>query len=205
MSGGGRCNVTHACFDPAVLVQNYPRGGKALRGSFSRFQPRDTVKWFEDRGVKLKTEEDDRMFPVTDRSETIVECLIEEAIAAGVDIRTGISVQGIQHKLVDDKPRFEVRLKSGQIILGDRILLATGSNPLGYQIARSLGHTIIPPFLPYLPLTLPIRACKTYPELQSTTREFASTTPNSNKPVPVLITHWGLSGTGGLETFRLGR
>ncbi|MBD2311628.1 NAD(P)/FAD-dependent oxidoreductase [Desertifilum sp. FACHB-1129] len=199
ISGGGRCNVTHACFDPAVLVQNYPRGGKALRGPFSRFQPRDTVKWFEDRGVKLKTEEDGRMFPVTDRSETIVECLIEEAIAAGVDIRTGISVQGIQHKLVDDKPRFEVRLKSGQIILGDRILLATGSNPLGYQIARSLGHTIIPP-VPSL-FTFNI----TDPRLQDLSGVAVNNArvrlndAKLEQTGPVLITHWGLSGPAVLK------
>jgi predicted Rossmann fold flavoprotein len=68
ISGGGRCNVTHACFDPGVLVQNYPRGGKALRGAFTRFQPRDTVEWFAGHGVKLKTEEDGRMFPITDDS-----------------------------------------------------------------------------------------------------------------------------------------
>lgn len=205
ISGGGRCNVTHACFDPAVLVQNYPRGGKALRGPFSRFQPRDTVKWFESRGVKLKTEEDGRMFPVTDRSETIVECLIEEAIASGVDIRTGISVQGIQRKLADDQPRFEVRLKSGQIILGDRILLATGSNPLGYQIARSLGHTIIPPrsFPIYLqhyrsaPARLS-RSCSQQRASSPQRRQTRTNRPRLNYPL-------GTQRPGGLETFRLGR
>lgn len=84
ISGGGRCNVTHHCFDPALLVQHYPRGGKALRGAFSRFQPKDTIAWFAQQGVALKTEADGRMFPVTDDSETIVECLWQAAEAAGV-------------------------------------------------------------------------------------------------------------------------
>lgn len=88
ISGGGRCNVTHHCFDPALLVQHYPRGGKALRGAFSRFQPQDTIAWFEARGVKLKTEADGRIFPVTDDSETIIDCLVQEATALGIRIRT---------------------------------------------------------------------------------------------------------------------
>ena len=83
ISGGGRCNVTHHCFDPAQLVQNYPRGGKALRGAFSRFQPQDTITWYQQRGVKLKTEADGRMFPVTDDSATIVDCLMKAALKAG--------------------------------------------------------------------------------------------------------------------------
>ena len=99
ISGGGRCNVTHACFDPAQLVQYYPRGGKALRGALTRFQAKDTVAWFESHGVKLKTEADGRMFPVTDNSETIVDCLIDAAEAAGVKIRTGVAVVAIRREL----------------------------------------------------------------------------------------------------------
>ncbi len=90
ISGGGRCNVTHACFDPAQLVTYYPRGGNELRGAFSRFQPGDTVEWFESRGVKLKTEPDGRMFPFSDSSETIAEALREAAKKAGVQVRTGV-------------------------------------------------------------------------------------------------------------------
>ena len=92
ISGGGRCNVTHACFDPARLVTYYPRGANELRGAFTRFQPADTVEWFESRGVKLKTEADGRMFPVTDSSETIADCLREAAKRAGVKVRTGSSL-----------------------------------------------------------------------------------------------------------------
>src|SRR5690242_2271198 len=87
ISGGGRCNVTHACFDPAQLVRNYPRGSRELLGPLHRWQPRDTVAWFESRGVALKTEADGRMFPVTDNSATIVDCLMREAKKAGVEVR----------------------------------------------------------------------------------------------------------------------
>ncbi|MGL5058411.1 MAG: NAD(P)/FAD-dependent oxidoreductase [Microcoleus sp.] len=105
ISGGGRCNVTHSCFDPGVLVQNYPRGGKALRGAFTRFQPRDTVEWFASHSVKLKTEEDGRMFPVTDDSATIVNCLIRAAEDAGVKIITGdpvVSVKNLTDKNIEN-------------------------------------------------------------------------------------------------------
>jgi predicted Rossmann fold flavoprotein len=98
ISGGGRCNVTHACFDPVGLVQYYPRGGKALRGAFTRFQAKDTVAWFQSHGVQLKTEADGRMFPVTDSSETIVDCLFDAAEAAGVKIRTGTAVKSISRR-----------------------------------------------------------------------------------------------------------
>ena len=108
VSGGGRCNVTHACFEPAGLVQNYPRGGKALRGAFSRFQSKDTVSWFGDRGVKLKTEPDGRMFPVTDDSETIVDCLMQAARSAGVNVRTGAPVVSVSRQTDE----FEILLKS---------------------------------------------------------------------------------------------
>jgi hypothetical protein len=99
ISGGGRCNVTHACFDPATLVQYYPRGSKALRGAFSRFQPKDTVAWFQSHGVQLKTEADGRMFPVTDSSETIIDCLIGVAEDVGVRLRTGTAVKSIKQQL----------------------------------------------------------------------------------------------------------
>src|SRR5512139_1303760 len=96
ISGGGRCNVTHACFDPAKLITFYPRGGNELRGAFSRFQPKDTVEWFESRGVKLKTEADGRMFPVTDSSETIAESLRGAAQKAGVKVQLGANLQKVE-------------------------------------------------------------------------------------------------------------
>src|SRR5512143_3311318 len=111
ISGGGRCNVTHACFDPALLVQHYPRGGAALRGPFTRFQPRDTMAWFEQRGVPLKTEADGRVFPVTDRSDTIVACLLNSAQRAGVSARTQASIVSIEHEA---RSGFVLRSKAGE-------------------------------------------------------------------------------------------
>ncbi|MGF1499990.1 MAG: aminoacetone oxidase family FAD-binding enzyme, partial [Elainellaceae cyanobacterium] len=141
ISGGGRCNVTHACFDPAQLVQHYPRGGRALRGAFTRFQPRDTIAWFGDRHIRLKTEADGRMFPISDQSETIVRGLLETAQQAGVKLRLGVAVQSVART----SQGFQLSLKSREVIKGDRLLLATGSNPRGYQLAQSLGHQIEPP------------------------------------------------------------
>src|SRR5580692_12807374 len=96
ISGGGRCNVTHACFDPRELVRGYPRGGRELLGPFRQWQPRDTVAWFADRGVELKTEGDGRMFPVTDESATVIDCLLAAASRAGVVLRTGTAVKAAE-------------------------------------------------------------------------------------------------------------
>ncbi|MGB7413618.1 MAG: aminoacetone oxidase family FAD-binding enzyme, partial [Thermosynechococcaceae cyanobacterium] len=141
ISGGGRCNVTHHCFDPAELVQHYPRGGKALRGAFSRFQPQDTVAWYAQHQVTLKTEADGRMFPVTDDSGTIVQCLLQTTRELGIDIRTGAAVTAV----TKSGAHFRVTLGSGDEVGCDRILLATGSSPQGRRIAKSLGHKIIAP------------------------------------------------------------
>lgn len=210
ISGGGRCNVTHACFDPALLVQYYPRGGKALHGAFNRFQPRDTVAWFESRGVKLKTESDGRMFPITDNSETIVDCLYEAAKEVGVKIRIGMSVVGIkvQEQLpITNDPlpithRFEIELKAGGSLQCDRILLATGSNPIGYQIAQSLGHQIEPP-VPSL-FTFNIKD-KRLEDLAGVSVDSARLRlPIAGKTAleqtgALLVTHWGLSGPAVLK------
>lgn len=105
ISGGGRCNVTHACFDSAQLITCYPRGGMELRGAFSLFQPADTVKWFEARGVKLKIVSDNRIFPVTDSAQTIANCLRESAKKAGVIVQMGLSLQKVEK-------RFEWRIQA---------------------------------------------------------------------------------------------
>jgi hypothetical protein len=141
ISGGGRCNVTHACYDPAELIRHYPRGSLALRGPFTRFQPRDTVAWFERRGVRLKTERDGRIFPVSDDSATIVDCLIHAARDAGVQIRTKVETVRIVH----EASRFTIHLRDGEVFTCDRLLLATGSSAAGWRWAHALGHTVVPP------------------------------------------------------------
>ena len=197
ISGGGRCNVTHHCFDPARLVENYPRGGKALRGAFTRFQPKDTVAWYRERGVKLKTEADGRMFPVTDNSETIVNCLMQAANKAGVDLRTGEGVKSVKQFLdSDNNSYFQVELKNERILQCDRLLMATGSNPSGYRWAKNLGHKI-ESSVPSL-FTFNIRD----PRLKdlagvsvSNARVRLGTGKNKlEQNGALLITHWGLSG-----------
>jgi len=141
ISGGGRCNVTHACFDPAQLITYYPRGGAALRGAFTRFQPEDTIKWFEKHGVRLKTESDGRMFPVTDSSTTIAECLRESAKRAGVKVQTGASLQKVE-SFSENGFRLEVRSEAKALHLQTKkLLLATGSDPTTREIVKSLGIT----------------------------------------------------------------
>jgi hypothetical protein len=198
ISGGGRCNVTHHCFDPAQLVQYYPRGGKALRGAFSRFQPQDTVAWFERWGVKLKTEADGRMFPVTDNSETIVNCLLEVAKAAGVKLITGAPVKSVNKS----GNHFLVGLKSGEELQCDRLLIATGSNPLGYLWARNLGHNIESPVPSLFTFNIKdsrlkdlagVRVEKVHLKLLETGKNKLEQTGT------VLITHWGISGPATLK------
>lgn len=194
ISGGGRCNVTHHCFDPALLVQHYPRGGKALRGAFSRFQPQDTIAWFEARGVTLKTEADGRVFPASDDSETIIDCLVKEATALGIRIRTRAAVKDI----VKVGSEFQVTVaQQTQPLVGDRLLLATGSSPQGYRLAARLGHRLIPP-LPSLftfqiddPL-LHERSGLSVQPVQATLK--LPQQPPLTQTGAILVTHWGFSG-----------
>jgi predicted Rossmann fold flavoprotein len=195
ISGGGRCNVTHACFDPAILIQHYPRGAKELRGAFTRFQPRDTVEWFKRRGVKLKTESDGRMFPLTDDSETIVACLVDSAKRAGVKVRVGVDLAGLRNLL--GLNQFEIQFKDGQTLICDRLLLATGSNKQGYEFARQLGHTIEEP-VPSL-FTFQIKDHRIKNLSGVSVPEAELTIGKLSQLGALLITHWGLSGPAVLK------
>ena len=198
ISGGGRCNVTHACFEPRDLARRYPRGGRELTGAFSRFQPRDTIAWFEARGVALKTEEDGRMFPVTDDSQTIVDCLLGAARKAGVVIRTQCGVKSAARATAGG---FELALTSGETVTVDRLLLATGGNRsnAGLEIARALGHTIEPPVPSLFTFHVDDPRLK---DLAGVSVEDAATavagTPLRERG-PLLVTHWGLSGPAVLK------
>ncbi|MEH1873344.1 NAD(P)/FAD-dependent oxidoreductase [Nostoc sp.] len=198
ISGGGRCNVTHACFLPEELVQNYPRGAKALRGALTRFGPQDTVAWFAAGGVYLKTEADGRMFPVTNTSETIVECLIKAVATSGVKLRIGTHVTSV----TATNGGFDIHLKSGDPIKCDRLLLATGSSLIGYKIVKELGHQIEAP-VPSL-FTFNIAD----PQLQALAgvsvnpvqlRLSLGGKSQLQQTGPLLITHWGLSGPAVLK------
>ncbi len=200
ISGGGRCNVTHACFEPARLVQNYPRGGKALRGAFSRFQAEDTVAWFTDHGVHLKTEADGRMFPITDNSETIVECLIKAAAKSGVELRMGTPVVSVTK--LSPAAGFEILLKSGETKKCDRLLLATGSNPVGYKIAKDFGHHIEPPVPSLFTFNIPDPKLRSLAGVSVNPVQLRLSVDGKTQleqTGPLLITHWGMSGPAVLK------
>jgi len=193
ISGGGRCNVTHSCFDPKELSRRYPRGGQALIGPLNRFQPRDTVAWFEARGVALKTEEDGRMFPTTDSSATIVECLTHSARQAGVKIETNAGVEFI---LRLPKGGFELRLAGGRRIQADRVLLATGgcrSVALG-EMAVTLGHTLEPPVPSLFSLHLASSWLQGLAGVAVDPVEVSAPGVPRAEQGPILITHEGVSG-----------
>lgn len=198
ISGGGRCNVTHHCFDPALLVRHYPRGGKALRGAFTRFQPQDTVAWYKRRGVRLKTEADGRMFPTTDDSATIVDCLMRETRRVGVTVQTKAVVADVPKTA----NRFAVTLKSGAVLDCDRLLLATGSSPQGHRIAEKLGHTLVPTVPSLFTFNVPDKALHELAGVAVESVEAKLVVPNV-KPLtqtgPILVTHWGLSGPAVLK------
>lgn len=192
VSGGGRCNVTHACFDPAELVQRYPRGGRELLGAFHRFQPRDTIAWFAARGVATKTEEDGRMFPITDDSATIAECLLDAARRAGVGIRTQTAVRAVERTALGLK----LTLSAGEPLLCDRLILATGGNKAsgGLAIAESLGHAIVPPVPSLFTFNIQDPRLADISGVSVENVEAALIGTKLRTQGPLLVTHWGLSG-----------
>lgn len=195
ISGGGRCNVTHACFDPIQLVKYYPRGSRELRGPFSRFQPKDTIQWFESRGAKLKVEDDGRMFPVSDSSETIINCLLQEAKRLGVEIRLE---QGIQ-QITPSDGGFHLTLTNEQSMECDRLLMATGSTPKIYPLLEQLGHTIVPLVPSLFTFNLPDSPFLDLAGVAVNAAEVRLPQPGFEQTGPLLITHWGLSGPAVLK------
>lgn len=195
ISGGGRCNVTHSCFDPAVLVKSYPRGGNELRGPFSRFQPRDTVEWFESRGVKLKTEEDGRMFPITDNSETIIGCLLDQAKKLNIEIKTECGVDKIERT----SEGFFLTLSNGSTLTCDQIVFATGSHPKTYAMLESLGHSIVPLVPSLFTFNIPDSPLNDLAGVSSDPVEVSLPAIKWAQKGPLLITHWGVSGPAVLK------
>jgi predicted Rossmann fold flavoprotein len=196
VSGGGRCNVTHACFEPRDLVQRYPRGGRELLGAFHRWQPRDTIAWFAERGVETKTEPDGRMFPVTDDSATVVDCLMRSAERGGVRLVTSMGVRKVEAVGSGESPSFWVTLTDGTGVRCERLLLATGGNraSAGFAIAQALGHAI-EPLVPSL-FTFHIDDARLIGLSGVAVEDVVATIDGTKlrETGPLLITHWGLSG-----------
>lgn len=200
ISGGGRCNTTHACFDPRELVKRYPRGGRELLGPFHRWGPKETVAWFAARGVELKTEPDGRMFPVTDDSDTIVACLKKAAEDAGVAVAIckGVRTAEYAHGAasVEGGARFRITLTDDSTIEADRLLLATGGNKgsAGLAIAERLDHTIEPPVPSLFTFHIDDPRIRGLEGLSLATVATAIAGSRLRESGPILITHWGLSG-----------
>ena len=192
ISGGGRCNVTHACFEPAKLITYYPRGGNELRGAFSRFQPKDTVEWFEEHGVRIKTESDGRMFPVTDDSSTIANTLKFAAKQGGVRLELGASVLN-----ADRNPKggfkLEVQREAKVFLLQTKkLMFATGGDRKSQQLIQALGHTIAPQ-VPSL-FTFNIKDKRINDLAGVSVEDVTLKMDGLTARGPLLITHWGMSG-----------
>jgi predicted Rossmann fold flavoprotein len=207
ISGGGRCNVTHACWDPQLLVGHYPRGGRALRGPFARFAPGDTVAWFRAHGLELKQEADGRLFPRSDRSADVVACLREAARAAGVRL---FRSSPLRQALPLAEGGFRLERRDGAVLRADRLVLATGSHPSGHRLVTSLGHTLVPPVPSLFTLALadPGLAALAGVTMDPVGLELlppSDRPPTDRRPAvhrqrgAVLLTHWGLSGPATLR------
>jgi predicted Rossmann fold flavoprotein len=203
VSGGGRCNVTHACFNPAELTAFYPRGSKELRQAFSRFSTGDTVEWFEQRGVELKTEDDGRMFPVTDDSQTIIDCLMNEAEQHGVQVFTDVGV----HKLEREDDLWKLTLEGAFPALhANSVVIAAGGgrNIQAFQWIKELGHNIIPPVPSLFTFNMPNNGITKLMgvSVEPVTVKIIGT--NIETEGPLLITHWGMSGPAVLKASAFG-
>ncbi len=188
VSGGGRCNVTHAEFIPAELVKRYPRGEKELRGPFHKFMTGDTIGWFQKRGVELKTEEDGRMFPVTDSSETIINCFLKECRRLNIEIRTGQSFKGFRR----NANNWEVSTNT-DVFETDKLMLATGSNPKVWTLLEKMGHTIVDAVPSLFTFNIKDERIKDLAGI-TTEAEVLVKGEKLESSGPLLITHWGMSG-----------
>ncbi len=188
VSGGGRCNVTHACFEPNELVKFYPRGEKELRGPFHQFCSGDTVEWFSDHGVELKMEEDGRMFPVSNSSQTIIDCFLENAKKLGITILTGQSVQSIFKK--ENLWKIETPAEN---YITEKLILATGSNPKIWEMLQTFGHAIVNPVPSLFTFNIKDARIKELPGVSAQVSIKVKDTKLTSTGA-LLITHWGMSG-----------
>ena len=192
VSGGGRCNVTHAQFVPNELSTNYPRGEKELLGPFHSFMTGDTITWFEERGVNLKIEEDGRMFPTTNSSQTIIDCFISEIKRLGIAVLKGQSVKAI----IKQEAQFKI-ITSSEEFSAKKLVVATGSNPKVWKLLEKLGHTIVPPVPSLFTFNIQDERIADLPGIA--TDVSVEVLSEKGKVLlesegPLLVTHWGMSG-----------
>ena len=193
VSGGGRCNVTHHCFDAIKLSRHYPRGERALRTAFKEYSTSDTIDWFASRGVVIKTEADGRMFPSTDSSQTIIDCFLAEARRLLIDIETGVEVTEV-HRVSHEF--LQIQTGAGKKYLTRRVLIAVGGSPKpeAYSLIEKLGHRIIPPIPSLFTFNDSRRSFTDLMGISVINGEVRITGTKFKQTGPLLITHWGLSG-----------
>ncbi len=199
VSGGGRCNVTHACFDIAEMSKKYPRGQHFVKKAFHQFFTTDTIQWFEERTVKLKTEVDGRMFPVSDSSQTIIDCLLKEAGKYGVEIMMNTEVKNVVYKT----NHFEIKLSDlptgpagSRLLTPDYLCIASGGYPKSsmFNWLTELGHTIEEPVPSLFTFNMPGHSITKLMGVSVENVKVKITGSKLEQGGPLLITHWGLSG-----------
>ncbi len=193
ISGGGRCNVTHACFDPKILASHYPRGERELRGPFHKFGPAETIAWFESKRVSLKTEDDGRMFPESDSSQTIIDCFLNAASDHNIDILTGHRIDSIFHS----QQLWKVQTQHETFVC-EKLVIASGSNPKMWELLETLGHSIVPAVPSLFTFNINDKRIANLPGIAT-----PATVKVQGEKLwargPLLITHWGMSGPGILK------
>ncbi|WP_313098173.1 NAD(P)/FAD-dependent oxidoreductase [Epilithonimonas sp.] len=194
ISGGGRCNVTHACFDPRELTQFYPRGNRELLSVFTKFQPGDTMDWFESRNVPLKIEKDNRIFPESDSSQSIMNTLINEVRSKNFEVKNQVSVT----EIVKENETYTVKTKQGDFV-ADIVIYTTGSSPKSLKIVENLGHKIVEPVPSLFTFNIKNDLLKDLPGTSFENAEIRIPSLKTEESGPLLITHWGLSGPAVLK------
>jgi len=189
ISGGGRCNVSHAYFDPRELVQFYPRGNKELLSVFTKFQPGDTMNWYEEHGVALKIEDDNRIFPESNSSQSIIDCLVNECKKKNVKILTKQTVT----EILPQENGYKIHT-TDQNYFVDYVVFSTGSSPKAFKMLEKLGHQIVAPVPSLFTFNIKNEILK---DLMGTSFQYVNieiSKPNLEESGSLLITHWGLSG-----------
>lgn len=189
ISGGGRCNVTHACFDPRELAKFYPRGSRELLSVFSKFQPADTIAWFEERGTKLKTEEDNRVFPESNSSQSIIDTITKDVLAKGFEVKTRCAIRDIAY----EEEIYKIST-SGGVYPADAVVFATGSAPRSLKILENLGHGIVPPVPSLFTFNIQDALLEGLSGTNFEDAEISVPALKTEESGALLITHWGLSG-----------
>jgi predicted Rossmann fold flavoprotein len=188
ISGGGRCNVTHACFEPNELVKYYPRGEKELRGPFHQFAAGDTIEWFEKHGVELKIEDDGRLFPVSNSSQTIINCFLDLSKKLKIDVLIGQSVQSIFKK----ENAWKIDTQNDNYSC-EKLILATGSNPKIWDMMEDFGHSVVSPVPSLFTFNIKDPRIKELPGVSAMASVKVKDTKLTSTG-PLLVTHWGMSG-----------